>query len=103
MTVEYGEYLVNAHGCRSCHGQQLNGAQPAEPGAPFAHNLTRGGELVGWSEADFFATLRTGVTPTGRQLSDSMPWKGLGKMTDDELRAVWLFLNSLAPLPTAQQ
>lgn len=103
VTVDYGEYLVNAHGCPSCHGPQLNGAQPAEPGAPFAPNLTPGGELVGWSEADFFKALRQGVTPGGRQLGDSMPWRGLGKMTDDELKAVWLYLQAQPKLETASK
>ncbi|MBI3242629.1 MAG: c-type cytochrome [Chloroflexi bacterium] len=101
VTVDYGEYLSNANGCPSCHGPQLNGAQPSEPGAPFAPNLTPGGELVGWSEADFFKALREGVTPGGRQLGDAMPWKGLGKMTDDELKTVWLYLQSLPKLETA--
>jgi hypothetical protein len=53
------------------------------------------------SEADFFKALHEGVTPSGRQLSDSMPWKGLGKMTDDELKTVWLYLQSLPKLETA--
>lgn len=100
ITADYGGYLANAHGCPSCHGPQLNGAQPSEPGAPFAPNLTPGGELIGWSEADFFKVLREGVTPSGRQLGDSMPWKGLGKMTDDELKAVWLYLQSQPKLAT---
>lgn len=100
VTVEYGEYLVNAHGCKSCHGENLAGKQPAEPGAPFAPNLTPGGELVGWSEADFANTLRTGLTPSGRLMSDSMPWKGLGRMTDDEISAVWMYLQSLPALAT---
>jgi mono/diheme cytochrome c family protein len=99
-TVEYGEYLVNAHGCKSCHGENLAGKQPAEPGAPFAPNLTPGGELVGWSEADFFTTLRTGITPSGHEMTDSMPWIGLGKMTDDEMSAVWMYLEVLPALPT---
>jgi mono/diheme cytochrome c family protein len=103
VTVEYGEYLVNAHGCRACHGAELSGAQPPEPGAPFAPNLTPGGELLGWDEADFMTTLRTGVTPTGEALADSMPWQGLGKMTDDEMKAVWLYLQSLPKLETAEQ
>jgi mono/diheme cytochrome c family protein len=101
VTEDYGEYLVNAHGCRSCHGAQLNGGQPAEPGAPFAHNLTPGGELSGWTEADFFTALREGRAPTGRELSASMPWQGLGKMTDDELKAVWLYLQAQPKLETA--
>lgn len=100
VTMEYGEYLVNAHGCRSCHGENLAGNQPAEPGTPFAPNLTPGGELVGWSEEDFFTVLRTGVVPTGRTLSDSMPWVGFSKMTDDEITAVWMYLQSLPALKT---
>jgi mono/diheme cytochrome c family protein len=103
VTVEYGQYLAHAHGCPSCHGPQLNGAQPAEPGAPFAPNLTPGGELAAWTDADFMKTLRTGLTPGGQQLSDSMPWQGLGKMTDDELQAVWLYLQSLPKLDTAEK
>ena len=103
VTVEYGEYLVNAHGCWACHGEQLNGHQPSEPGAPFAPNLTPGGELIGWQEEDFFTALRSGVTPSGHQLTDSMPWKGLGKMTDDELKAVWLYLQSQPKLETASK
>jgi len=100
VTVAYGEYLVNAHGCKSCHGENLAGQQPAEPGAPFAPNLTPGGELGGWAEADFADILRTGITPTGHELTDAMPWIGLGRMTDEEISAVWMYLQSLAALET---
>lgn len=100
VTVDYGEYLGNANGCPSCHGPQLNGAQPSEPGAPFAPNLTPGGELIGWSEGDFINALRTGVTPSGHKMTDAMPWEGLGKMTDDELKTVWLYLQSQPKLET---
>lgn len=81
----------------------MNGQQPAEPGAPFAPNLTPGSELAAWTEADFMNALRTGITPSGHELSDSMPWKGLGKMTDEELKAVWLYLQSVPALETAAQ
>ena len=103
LTVEYGEYLVNAHGCKSCHGQNLAGNQPAEPGAPFAPNLTQGGELIGWEEADFVNTVRTGVTPSGHELSDAMPWKGFRYLTDDEFSAIWLYLTSLPATETNAQ
>lgn len=101
VTVDYGKYLTNANGCPGCHGVKLNGAQPAEPGAPFAANLTPGGPLSTWSEADFFKAMRQGVTPAGRQLTQFMPWKGLGKMTDDELKAVWMYLKAQPKLETA--
>lgn len=96
-TLEYGNYLVNVNGCRSCHGDALSGKQPSEPGAPFAPNLTPGGLLAGWSETEFITTLRTGVNPYNRELSESMP-KSLGKLTEEELKTIWLFLQSLPAL-----
>lgn len=95
VTAEYGGYLASVAGCSSCHGADLAGAQPPDPSAPPAPNLTAGGELGGWSESDFITTLRTGVTPGGDQLSDAMPWKDYAAMTDDELKAVWLYLQSV--------
>lgn len=95
VTVEYGEYLAHAHGCASCHGATFEGHQPAEPGAPFAPNLTPGGELGTWSEAGFIAALRSGTTPSGRILNAAMPWQGLGHLTDAELAAIWRYLQSL--------
>lgn len=83
-------------GCRTCHGAQLNGVQSVEPGAPFAPDLTPGGELAGWSKSAFINTMRTGVTPSGRQLSDFMPWRGAAKMTDDELAALYAYLTAPA-------
>ena len=37
--------------------------------------------------------------PSGHRLIDAMPWKYFGRMTDDELRALWLYLRSLPALP----
>lgn len=95
VSVAYGDYLAHAHGCAACHGDTFTGHQPSEPGAPFAPNLTRGGELGVWSEADFVAALRTGQTPSGRVLGDAMPWRSLGQLSDAEIEAIWLYLQSL--------
>lgn len=93
----YGEYL--ARFCKSCHGEDLSGKQSSEPGAPIAPNLTPGGPLAGWSEADFIQTLRTGVNPSGYQLSpEFMPWQSFAKFEDEELQAIWMYLESLPPL-----
>jgi cytochrome c len=98
VTVEYGKYLALT--CTLCHGENLNGQTIREGGNVYvALNLTRGGEMGYWSEAQFISTLRKGVTPGGHQLKDFMPWKYFGQMTDDELKAVWLYLQSLPPLP----
>jgi cytochrome c553 len=93
--VEYGAYLTGF--CASCHGEDLDG-QPAEPefGVPARPNLTPGGELGNWSKADFLKTMRTGVTPQGRELDpEFMRRDAFAKMTEDELGAVWMYLQSL--------
>jgi mono/diheme cytochrome c family protein len=92
----YGEYL--ARFCKACHGPELAGAQPADPESPPAPNLTPGGELRGWAENDFITAMRTGVTPPGRQLDPIfMPWESFAKFEEDELRGLWLYLESLPP------
>lgn len=105
VTEEYGDYLTRLNGCRQCHGQQLSGGKVDDPTINMlSPNLTPGGELAAWSEADFVQTLRTGVTPAGRPLSEVMPWKLYGsQMSDDELRAVFRYLQSLPPLATTTQ
>jgi mono/diheme cytochrome c family protein len=97
VTVEYGKYLAST--CTLCHGVNLNGGTIRTDAEYLAPNLTMGGEMRFWSEEDFMRTLRTGVTPSGNQLKDVMPWKYFGQMTDDELKAVWMYLQSLPPLP----
>jgi mono/diheme cytochrome c family protein len=102
ITPAYGEYLVTVNGCRDCHGKQLAGGKPGNPSSPLSPNLTPGGELRAWSEADFIKTLRTGVTPSGTQLpNEFMPWKYKGQMSDNELKAIWAYLQSLPSLPTS--
>jgi cytochrome c553 len=97
VTVEYGKYL--ALSCTLCHGTNLNGQLIRTDAEYLAPNLTPGGELHYWSEEGFMRTLQTGVTPSGHQLKDAMPWKYFGQMTDDELKAVWMYLQSLPALP----
>jgi cytochrome c553 len=101
VTAAYGEYLSRT--CTECHGTNFNGAPFGPPGQEgFTPNLTQGGEPGFWSEQEFFTTMRAGRTPSGRQLNDEMPWKYYGQMTDEELRAVWLYLQSLPKLEQAQ-
>jgi mono/diheme cytochrome c family protein len=97
VTAAYGQYL--AHSCTECHGANLNGAPFGPPGEEVpTPNLTPGGELAAWSEEEFFSTMRTGVTPRSHQLNVEMPWKYYGRMSDEELKALWLYLQSLPAL-----
>ena len=95
-TAAYGEYMVNTGDCAACHGANLAGGQSPEPGAPFSTNLTPGGVLAIWTAEEFIETMRTGVTPYGRQLDGNfMPYKDYGRLTDEDLTAMFLFLQSL--------
>jgi cytochrome c553 len=95
VTVEYGEYIAITT-CTACHGADLNGIPFGPPGQQVpTPNLTPGGALALWSEEDFIATLRSGTTPSGRELNEEMPWPYFGQMTDDELKALWIYLQSL--------
>jgi mono/diheme cytochrome c family protein len=99
-TAEYGEYLVNTNDCRVCHGQNLNGGPYPDPTiTKISPNLTPGGELSAWSEDEFINTLRSGKTPGGHELNpELMPWKYYRLFYDDELKAIWLYLQSLPKL-----
>jgi cytochrome c553 len=98
VSAEYGEYLARTM-CTACHGDRLNGIPFGPPDNQIlSPNLTPGGSLADWSEDEFFTTLRTGMTPDGHVLGEDMPWPYFGQMTDDELSALWLFLQSLPPL-----
>ena len=98
VTIEYGEYL--ARPCALCHGSSFNGQTIREGGNEYvALNLTPGGEAGHWTEEQFITTMHTGMKPDGHPLKEFMPWKYFGQMTDDELKAVWMYLQSLPALP----
>ena len=98
-TVEYGQYLSNS--CIGCHGETLSGGpMPGVPGEePYPRNLTPDQEtgLGKWQEADFVTAMRTGVRPDGSHLSAGMPWQAFKVMTDEELSALWQYLQSVPP------
>jgi mono/diheme cytochrome c family protein len=93
VTAAYGEYLTQTFGCNTCHGAQLSGGQGPEPGSPPGPNLTPGGNLTAWSEADFIHQARN-------RKSEWMPFESLAKMSDEELAALFLYLQSLPELET---
>ncbi|MDX1939944.1 MAG: c-type cytochrome [Saprospiraceae bacterium] len=102
-TAEYGAYLVSISSCRTCHGEQLNGFKDPNPQAPLAPNITTGGALGQWSEAQFMQTMRSGVTPDNRTIdSKFMPWKAFAKMSDEELIAIYRYLQAQPKLASAK-
>ena len=101
VNAEYGKYMVDTNDCRLCHGQTMNGGPFPDPTrTKISPNLTPGGEVAFWTEEEFINTIRTGVTPSGHELdSDFMPWKEYRNFYDDELKAIYMYLQSLPKLP----
>ncbi len=97
-TAEYGAYLAVIGGCKGCHGQTLSGGHM--PGSPpdwkSPANLTPEG-IGHYREEDFFRALREGKRPGGTPIDTLMPFRYTKDMTDDEIRALWLYLKTVPP------
>ena len=96
-TAAYGEYLSAVGSCASCHGPDLNGRKGGG-GGPAGPSLLA--LVSSWSAADFTAALRTGRDRTGRVLSEEMPWRNYGQMSDAELAAIWEYVKQQQQQPT---
>lgn len=104
-TAAYGAYLAQGGGCVGCHGPTLSGGPipGVPPDIPPAANLTKGGPLAGWTEADFIRALRTGKRPNGSDINPFMPWQATARMTDDEIKALWAYLQTVPAKPTGNR
>ena len=89
-TAEYGEFMTSFLDCKNCHGDDLKGG--TSPIAPKGPSLRL---VQAWTKEEFINTLRTGVNPSGRELSPLMPWKSTGRLDDVELSALYQYLISL--------
>ena len=109
-TADYGKYLALSVGnCAGCHtnrgktgefiGSQFAGGyqMPGKTGTFGTPNLTpdpETGAIAHWSVSDFIKRFRQGAV-----FPDSpMPWKSFGAMTDNDLKALYYFLQSLEPV-----
>ncbi|MCB0076816.1 MAG: cytochrome c [Anaerolineales bacterium] len=93
VSASYGEHLVTVASCQSCHGPALDGV--VNPGEPQGPNITQGGELAEWSEAEFIAALQQGQRPDGRPLDPEMPWAAYARMSESDAKAIWAYLQSV--------
>lgn len=105
-----GEYLARGPAaCAFCHtpvdpasgeleGPLFSGGDPMpdvlDPEMEFiGPNLTPGGALAGWGEDDFVEAFRA-----GRRFEGSpMPWQNYAGMTEEDLRSIYRYLESLEP------
>lgn len=113
-TAEYGGYLVNnVANCSGCHTQRslageftgayLAGGNPMEtPGKPTLTppNLTPdpSSRIYGWTKETFINRMHM-----GKLIAHShMPWNCYKNMTDDELTAIFAYLQTVKPQHTAE-
>ncbi|MEE9310997.1 MAG: cytochrome c [Planctomycetota bacterium] len=96
-TKEYGALLATT--CTSCHGEDLTGGKipGGDPKWPAAANLTqhKSDGLGKWSEDDFNKAMREGKLPDGGEVQAPMPWKMYEGMSEDDMKALWLYLKTL--------
>ncbi len=116
-TAQYGAYLAqHVSLCADCHTPRgglmarpdrkrlFAGTSNPPKGFPAnPSNLTPDPDTgIGrWSEEDFLRTMRTGVNPSGAKLHPFMPWHELRRMTDDDLRAIYRYLQSIPAIRNA--
>ena len=70
-------------------------------GVSFTKNLTPDREtgLGSWTEEMFIKAIRTGKHQgEGRAILPPMPWPEYAKMTDDDLKAIFAYLQTLPPI-----
>ncbi|WMS42644.1 cytochrome c [Acuticoccus sp. MNP-M23] len=105
-SVEAGQLVSNASGCSACHtgpsGKPFAGGTVLS--TPFGDmataNITPDKETgIGtWTRDDFEGALRRGVKKDGLPLYPSMPYVHFTKMTDDDIDALWAYMQTVEPV-----
>ena len=94
VSAEYGGYLAEV--CTVCHGDRLTGSKVPGNERGDAPDITLGGALGDWTKSQFIDAIRSGITPQGDLLDPRfMPWNRFTLLTEDELDAIWLYIQSL--------
>ena len=104
-TKEYGSYV--AAGCVGCHGMDYSGGPIAgmPPGTPPAANITPDSAtgIGAWTEEQFVTALRTGLRPDGSKIAPPMPIEATKLMVDEEIRATYKYLRTVAAKQTVKR
>lgn len=118
-TVEYGRYVAsNLAGCADCHsprnlqngqfypdslfagGSIAFGKIEGDPVFAYARNLRSDREsgVREWTEEEFLQAVTSGVRPDSTVLTLHMPYAYYKFLTEDDLRAVYVYLRSVPPM-----
>lgn len=106
--VERGEYLVRGPaGCGNCHTpmgpngfiaeQELGGrlVEDVEAFTAYAPNITPGGRVAQWSDAELKKAIREGIRPDGSVIGPPMPFSMYRGLGDSDLDAIVAFLRTV--------
>jgi cytochrome c553 len=97
--VQHGQHIAGAIAlCTTCHGASLGGAIVVDDASArvAAPNITRGGQLAAFSDADYVRAIRDGVGRDGRALW-LMPTDQYSRLGDMDLGALIAYLKMLPP------
>lgn len=106
--LERGTYLVEGPaGCGNCHTPPMPGA-PALSGFVLvdagleipAHNITPGGRVAGWSDAELARAIREGIRPDGSLIGPPMPFHGYRALSDRDVAAIVAYLRTVPAVET---
>ena len=82
-------------------GSVTNTAYAGPWGISYAANITSDKEtgLGAWNEDDFVHAIKTGKhAGVGRPIMPPMPWSAMSHMTEDDLRAIFHYLQTVPPV-----
>lgn len=111
--VKRGEYLAKVGDCLACHTDDKTATQPYAGGlgmdTPFGvfytPNITPDKEtgIGSWTEEQFITAMRHGKSPTGANYFPVFPYLYFNKMTENDLRALWAYMQRIPPIKKANQ
>lgn len=112
-SLERGEYLVRGiAGCGNCHtpigpdgfvmSQELGGrlVEDIEAFTAYAPNITPGGRVADWSDAELARAIREGIRPDGSVIGPPMPFAMYRGISDDDLGSIVAFLRTMPAIDT---
>ena len=122
--VAHGKYLVELLACGVCHTDgALQGAPDMErslagsrtgiayanplgdefPGVTYPPNITPDEKtgIGAWTDEQVKNAIRAGIGRHMDRRIKSMPWPGYAKLTDDDARAIVMYLRSIEPVTHA--
>jgi mono/diheme cytochrome c family protein len=104
--IEKGKYLATAGDCISCHtrpgGEEFAGGLPLKTpfGTIYTANITsdKDSGIGGWTEDQLKRAMREGIADDGDHLYPAFPYTAYTKVTDEDIHAIYAYLQSLKPV-----